>query len=745
MSSLAPTPSGSSTPADEHPQGERSSLLPRNPHHSNNFDSLDSDVDPFASPGAHVAKVRSYGSTTPGSREEQAFATLPARLSRAKSLDRKRARQQAQRTKWQSLSTRAKYYVPILDWVPKYTLRQFGGDVTAALTASRAFLTSMIIPQSMSYSTNLVHSDPVYGLFAAAIPSMLYSVLGTCRQLSVGPEAALSLITGETIARFLEEEEHAHGPMNAKDKMMLITTVTTIITFQSGLITFLLGFFRLGFLDAILSRALLRGFITAVGLVIFVTQALPILGIEHGLNKVYGASSTLPEKVYYILTHFGDAHRLTVLVSGVALAVLVGAKLFKRQLSRRKGFRFLNFVPEVLVVVLVSTLLSHLLNWQSHGLAVLGHVSPGAVNFRLPLVGWGHLGGYAHRTMGTATVIAVLGFLDSIVAAKDQASKFDYPISPNRELCALGFANLFNSLCAGSLQGYGSITRSRLAAATGATTQMASLLTGSFILLVTYTMLGLLTSLPKCILAVVVCVVVFSILEEAPEDLMFFWKMRAWVDGGLMLLTFFLSLFINVEVGIIVSVSLSLILALKRSTSVRISILARIPETSLFEPLDSDSDDDAYEDPLLASLTQGQEEVPGVLIARIRDTALTFANTGALKERLRRLERYGPKKAHPADEPSRGEASVVVFQLADVVEVDVSALQILREVVESYAGRSVLVYWTNCQPRVLSRLREAGVVSKSGGDSHVQPTVQLALQELQETMVEVVGPEAAEV
>lgn len=129
-----------------------------------------------------------------------------------------------------------------------------------------------------------------------------------------------------------------------------------------------------------------------------------------------------------------------------------------------------------------------------------------------------------------------------------QASKYDYPISPNRELCALGFANLCNSLCSGSLMGYGSITRSRLAATTGATTQMTSLLTGTFVLLVTYFLLQFLSALPKCILATIVCVVVFSILEEAPEDVMFFWKMGAWTDGALMLLTFFLSLFVSVEV-----------------------------------------------------------------------------------------------------------------------------------------------------------------------------------------------------
>lgn len=122
----------------------------------------------------------------------------------------------------------------VLHWLPRYNVKQFGGDVTAALT-----LTSMIVPQSMSYSTNLVHSDPVYGLFAAAIPAMLYSVLGTCRQLSVGPEAALSLITGELIARFVEDEEHAHGRMGLKEKAELTVLLTTILTFQAGLVTFM--------------------------------------------------------------------------------------------------------------------------------------------------------------------------------------------------------------------------------------------------------------------------------------------------------------------------------------------------------------------------------------------------------------------------------------------------------------------------------------------------------------------------
>ncbi|GAA5838503.1 hypothetical protein JCM9279_003264 [Rhodotorula babjevae] len=748
MTSSRAQSAASSTRAGSRPppsSTERTALLAQS-HSPTRSSPVGHSVHPDAalesdSEGAHK-RVKYGGTSTGGSssstplgHHDAAFATLPHRLTRAASVQRKQERQARERTQWQDLSIRARYYIPVLQWLPHYNLKDFVRDVTAALT-----LTSMLVPQSMSYATSLVHTDPVHGLFGASIPAMLYSVLGTCRQLSVGPEAALSLLTGEFISKVIETEEHAHGALSVAQKARLAVTITTCITFESGLVTFLLGFFRLGFLDAVLSRALLRGFMTAVGITIFISQLVPILGLEQGLTKQHGASSSVIEKATYLVTHFAHAHRLTMLVSAAAFATLVGGRAVKKLLAtRERRWRWVKFVPEVLAVVVVSTFLSHSFHWQDAGLQVLGTVSPGNVKVRIPFVGWGIYTQYVTKCFGTSTVIAILGFLDSIVAAKDMASKYDYPISPNRELCALGFANVFTSFCTGSLPGYGSITRSRLAASTGATTQMASLLTGTFILLVTYFLLHLLAALPKCILAVIVIVVVFSILEEAPEDVRFFWKMRAWVDGGLMLLTFVLSLFVGVEVGVIVSVCLSLVLCVKQSTAMRIKILGRVPNTTMFEPLD---DDDEHDDGLLSSLS---EEVPGVLIVRIRDGALTFANTGAMKERLRRLERYGHGRHHPSEEPRRAEASVVIFHLADVGEVDASALQIMRELVGSYTARSVLIYWTQCTPAVVARLRQAGVIDLSGGDSHVQPTVASALEEVHESMLHVTGGETSAV
>lgn len=105
-----------------------------------------------------------------------------------------------------------------------------------------------------------------------------------------------------------------------------------------------------------------------------------------------------------------------------------------------------------------------------------------------------------------------------------------------------------------------------------------------------------------------------------------------------------------------------------------------------------------------------------------------------MKEKLRRLERYGKKKSHPSEAPSRPESSVIIFHLADVEDIDASALQLILEMTQSYVAKSVLVYWTHLQPQARDRLIKAGVLALTGDDSH-QDTVQAALNALDDTAV----------
>ncbi|KAG6910445.1 hypothetical protein DXG01_010800 [Tephrocybe rancida] len=565
------------------------------------------------------------------------------------------------------LAKRIKYYIPSFAWIPSYNTSLIGGDVLAGITVA-----SMLIPQSVSYGTSLAKLNPLAGLFSAAFPAIVYAFLGTSRQLNVAPEAALSLLVGQAISDIRFDTPGDHGASEA-----LGIAVSTIITLQAGLITFLLGFFRLGFIDVVLSRALLRGFISAVAVVIMIEQLIPMLGLI-ALQKIVKPETTSEKLIFLVENAFTHSNARTTTISFSALAVLLILRNFKNLF---KKYWFIYRLPEVLIVVVVSTFISAKLRWDEEGVDILGAVpiATGGSFVQIPLQASNLK--YLRRTTSTAVMVSVVGFLDSIVAAKQNAARFGHAISPNRELVALGVANVAGSFIPGTLPAYGSLTRSRINADVGGRTQVSSLVCSSVILLTTFFLLPYLYFLPKCVLASVIILVVFSLILEVPHEVMYYWRMSAWIDLTLMSLTFLLSIIWNVEVGIVVSLIISLLLVVHKSSKARMTILGRIPGTDRWKPVN--------ENP------EAEESADGTLIVRIREN-LDF-------ERLRRLELYGIQKSHPSEDPRRQQASVLVFHMADVETIDASAAQIMIELLEEYKVRTCFLpdgerALTECQP-----------------------------------------------
>ncbi|VDC07868.1 unnamed protein product [Peniophora sp. CBMAI 1063] len=587
------------------------------------------------------------------------------------------------------LSAKARYYIPSLEWIPNYSLSYLGGDILAGVTVA-----AMLIPQSVSYATSLARLSPTTGLFAAAIPPLVYALLGTSRQLNVAPEAALSLIVGQTIQSILHNDPHTH-PI---DPATLSLIIASVIVAQVGLISFVLGFFRLGFIDVVLSRALLRGFITAIAIVIAIEQLIPMLGLvalEHKVNP----ETTLQKFLFLVEYGFTHAHKPTVLLSFISFAILVAIRNLKRFVSH---IPILYRMPEVLLVVLGSTFLCYKFDWDEMGIDILGEVKfgGGAGYIHFPLK---HTAlKYVHETTSAAVLISIIGFLDSIVAAKQNAARFGYTISPNRELVALGAANLAASFVPGTLPAWGSITRSKINADVGGRTQMASIVCAVLVLLATFFLLPFLYYLPKCVLAAIICMVVLSLLGETPEDIHYYYTMRSWVDLGLMTLTFVLTMIWNVQVGVVVSVIVSLLLVVRRSSRTRMTILGHVPGTDSWKPLN--------EHPAAT------EDLPGVLIVRLRES-LDFANTAQLKERLRRLELYGTDPSHPSEAPRRQQARVLVFHMADVESADASAVMILKELFKEYKARDVDVHITHLRWGPYRAFEKAGVVKLLGEEA----------------------------
>lgn len=375
------------------------------------------------------------------------------------------------------------YYIPGSNWIRQYRWAYLTGDLTAALT-----MASFYIPMSLSYASNLGHVPPINGLYTFVFNPLIYAILGTCPQMVVGPEAAGSLLTGSVVKEAIkagthyEHEDQKHAQ------------VAGMVTGLAGAIILGAGLCRLGFLDGVLSRPFLRGFISAIGIVILVDQLIP----EMGLNTVAKGSQAAShgsslDKILFLFRHSHEAHKLTTIVSFTTIAIVMVLRDLKRRLQPRMNW--VAYIPDRFLVVVLSAVFAWKFDWESQGLALMGDIRSQGRPFRA------HFpfdeGNFKHvdDAFSTAFIIALLGFFESSVAAKSLGASSgnvtkrtknksgqdveetdglrDMPLSANRELVALGVANLLGGLFM-ALPGFGGYGRSKVNASTGGKTPMSS-------------------------------------------------------------------------------------------------------------------------------------------------------------------------------------------------------------------------------------------------------------------------------
>ncbi|KAF9297926.1 hypothetical protein BGZ88_008520 [Linnemannia elongata] len=581
---------------------------------------------------------------------------------------------------WTTFRTRLRYYVPVFRWLPHYSMDGFGHDFIAGLTVA-----CLIIPQSLSYATALAH------LYSAFVPGVIYSIFGTSRQLSVGPEALVSMLVGSAIA----QQQHAIGSSDPKTAL----AIGCIITLFVGLFTFFLGFVRLGFLDSVLSRALLRGFITAVAVVVIIEQSITLFGLrELAEHFGIGEQSSTVEKVAFIFENFGDIHILTTIVSFSSIAFLLSFGSLKKRLTK---VPFLAFIPEILLCVILYTVLTGIFRWDKDGLAILAPADAGGI--QLPSIPSAPEGVPVRSLFGTAVLISIIGFVESIVITKQYATKHNYSVSPNRELVAMGVANIFGGLFQ-AIPAFGSLSRSKINDKAGARTQLAGFITALIVLLSIFFLLPYFYYLPKAVLAGIICVAALSLLSETPHDVKFMWQIQAWFDLGLLLLTFFATITVSVEAGTLIAIALSFLLVIKTSTYPRITIMGRMPGAKgKFRPI--------KDYPGIA------EHIDGVLIVKVEE-GLYFANTGQLKDRLHRLEVFGDMSVHPSEEARLSPVDHVIFDVENMPSLDASAAQILLEIVDAYHARDIKVYFVKLRENSRELFEKSGLLERAGGERH---------------------------
>lgn len=324
--------------------------------------------------------------------------------------------------------------------------------------------------------------------------------------------------------------------------------------------------------------------------------------------------------------------------------------------------------------------------------------------------------------LGTSVLIALLGFFESSVAAKSLGEGTSelkgMTLSANRELIALGTANVVGG-CFMALPAFGGYGRSKVNASTGGTTPMSSVFLSLISLFCVFFMLPYFYWLPKGVLSAMISVVAYSLIEEAPHDIKFFIRIRGWKELGLMTIIFLSTIFYSLSVGIALGISLSLLVVIKHSAKARIQILGRVPgEPHRFENAEHSPDQ--------------IEHIEGCLIVKIPEP-LTFANTGDLKTRLRRLEQYGTNNAHPSLPRVRDEDNNrnIIFDVHGVTSIDGSGAQVLTEIVQQYRDRGARVIFCRLPHRrsqVYKRFEDSGIVELCGGSRHFVASVDEALR-----------------
>lgn len=221
----------------------------------------------------------------------------------------------------------------------------------------------------------------------------------------------------------------------------------------------------------------------------------------------------------------------------------------------------------------------------------------------------------------------------------------------------------------------------------------------------------------RAVLSSMITVVAWSLIEEAPSDIAFFYRIRALPELALMAIIFLSTIFYSLTFGIAIGVGLSLLSVIRHSTRPRIQILGRRPHTNRFENAEAHPSD--------------LEFIEGCLIVKIPEP-LTFANTGDLKNRLRRLEFYGTTAAHPALPRVRQEYhnKNIIFDIHGVTGLDGSGAQVLEEIVESYRQRGVRVWFSRgpTDGEVWDLLVRSGIVEMIGGETHYVSDVEHALR-----------------
>ena len=324
-----------------------------------------------------------------------------------------------------------------------------------------------MVPEGMAYA-GIVGVPPIMGLYTLVPPLIVYALLGTSRLLVVGPDTATGLISAVTVGSIAIQ-----GTANFN---ALSSTLAILI----GAFFLLFGALRMGWVAAFIPTPVMRGFIEGLVCVTIIGQVPHLLGID-------GSSGNFFTRLWFVMQHLGDVSLAPVLTGGFSLVAMI--------VLRCQGRR----MPAALVVALLATTFVFLFDGEAAGVRVVGELPSGLPHLVLPDLNLATL----RELVPGALAIVLVGYAEALGGAKAAATQSGDDIDPNQELVAHGPANILSGLFGGVLV-VGSLSKTSVAMAAGARTQLANLAAAVFCFLTLVWLTPLFRGLPHPALAAIV-------------------------------------------------------------------------------------------------------------------------------------------------------------------------------------------------------------------------------------------------
>ena len=513
---------------------------------------------------------------------------------------------------------------PILSWLPNYKKGFLLGDLSAGLTVG-----VMLIPQSMAYAM-IAGLPPVYGLYAALMPQLMYALMGTSPQLNVGPVAMDSLLVAAGL-----------GALSLTGVNEYIAMALLLALFV-GCIQLALGVLKMGFLVNFLSTPVISGFTSAAALIIGCSQLSHLLGIETGRDS----------KLHNILMAvFSELQHINLYAFGVGAAAIV-LLMVMRKVSKR--------IPAALVVVVVSIIAVMVLKLQTKGVEIVAEIPKGLPDFTLPEFDFASL----KELFPIAITLALIAFMEAMSVAKVMESKHGNELRANQELIALGMANIVGAFFK-SYPTTGSFTRTAINDLSGAKTGLANLVSAVLVGLTLLFLTPLFYYLPNAVLAAIIIVAVFGLVDiRYPQQLF----KRRTDEFALLITTFLLTLFVGIIEGILFGTLLALLLMVYRTSKPHVAVLGRIKGTSYFRNINR--------------FKEAIQPNSSVLVFRF-DAQLYFGNKDYFKSEL--LAAIAAQKTAPA---------TIIIKSDPINYIDSSAVFMLEKLITDLQQQGIAVLFS---------------------------------------------------